>query len=100
MAAQIGEGDVQRLVTATTLGTLSGFTIGGVLGMRDAAQAHIVSNASTRYVSQLDAQRDLNTATVRGFVRHGSRWGWRLGGLAGIFGCASVADGWWLMADG
>lgn len=81
---------MHRLVNLTALASLSGFAIAGVLGMRDAAAVHIEANRNTRYVSQLDAQRDLNTATVRGFVRNGSRWGWRLGALTGLFGLVGL----------
>lgn len=70
---------------AVFFGSITGFLIGGRMGARVSGNDHMISNQLTIYPSKMQAHREYHSAVVKGFVRNGSRWGWRLGLFAGIY---------------
>eukprot|EP00112_Aurelia_sp_Birch-Aquarium-sp1_P004122 Seg1469.2 transcript_id=Seg1469.2/GoldUCD/mRNA.D3Y31 product="Complex I assembly factor TIMMDC1 mitochondrial" protein_id=Seg1469.2/GoldUCD/D3Y31 len=73
---------------ATCAGSIAGFIIGGRLGARVAGSDHIVANQLTMYPNKMQAHREYHSAVVKGFVKNGSRWGWRAGIFAGLYSAA------------
>jgi hypothetical protein len=67
-----------------------GFTAGGLYGARTAADDFIAVNQFSKFTSPMQAQREMHAASMMGFVRYGSRWGWKLGAFAGLFSAARV----------
>ena len=69
----------------TITGSCVGFMFGGVIGARNAADAHIERTKLIVYDHGFQAQREMHSASIRGFIRMGSRWGWRIGIFASLF---------------
>lgn len=54
--------------------SIAAFFLAGLAGARKEAEKHIADNKATVYQSKMSAQRDVNYAAARGFVRQGSKW--------------------------
>jgi hypothetical protein len=80
--------ELQEWPRVVFLGSVIGFVFGGLMGARLAGDKYIAMNHNTKYPHPMQAHRELHGAAMLGFVRHGSKWGWKIGMFAGIFsGC-------------
>ncbi|XP_065067316.1 complex I assembly factor TIMMDC1, mitochondrial-like [Rhopilema esculentum] len=75
----------QNASLATGVASLLGFTIGGKLGGNSSGTDHILANQLTPYRGKMVAHRAYHSAVLKGFIRNGSRWGWRAGLFAGLY---------------
>eukprot|EP00118_Oscarella_pearsei_P019966 m.214983 g.214983 ORF g.214983 m.214983 type:complete len:265 (+) comp39821_c1_seq29:1761-2555(+) len=83
--------ELQLWPVMTFAGSCVGFLFGGLMGARYAADEHVKMNKTTLYPNQMQAQRELHSASMMGMARMGARWGWRLGAFAGLFSAFNIA---------
>ncbi|XP_031562054.1 complex I assembly factor TIMMDC1, mitochondrial-like [Actinia tenebrosa] len=77
--------ELQSIPTIIGIGSVFGFLLGGQFGIRIGADHYVKQNQLTVYHSQMHAQREFQSAKTLGFVKYGSRWGWRMGLFAGLY---------------
>lgn len=77
--------ELNDFTTTVCAATMVGFLFGGMIGARHAGDKYIAMNHSAKFTSVMQAQRELHGAAMLGFVRQGSKWGWKMGLFAGIF---------------
>ena len=77
--------EVQHIPTVVSVSSIFGFLFGGQFGARIAADYYTRHNKLTIYKSVMHAQRVFQSAQTMGFVKYGSRWGWRTGLFAGLY---------------
>lgn len=77
--------ELQSWSIIAVTGSCVGFLFGGFIGARNAADAHIERTKLMIYDNEFQAHREMQSASIRGFVRMGSRWGWRVGIFASLF---------------
>ncbi|XP_038069560.1 complex I assembly factor TIMMDC1, mitochondrial-like isoform X2 [Patiria miniata] len=86
--------ELYELILMTTMGMLMGYAYGGVPASRHARDRYIQKSGAAIYSSRLEATGASYNAGVRGFIRYGYRWGWRIAFLAagfqGISTCMSL----------
>ncbi len=78
--------DMEELAYAGSAATTVGFIFGGVLSIQQSAKAFVSSAVDTKFVSQHHMQSEMNNAVLSGFLKTGSRWGWRTGLFVSFFG--------------
>ncbi|XP_066916410.1 complex I assembly factor TIMMDC1, mitochondrial-like [Clytia hemisphaerica] len=66
-------------------GSLAGFLIGGRIGARVGAVEHIENTTLSVYTSSVHAQREYHGRVFMGFLRNGSKFGWRAGVFSGLY---------------
>ncbi|KAM4560260.1 complex I assembly factor TIMMDC1, mitochondrial [Odontesthes bonariensis] len=67
------------------LGALTGFFYGGLPAARFARQRYIQVSQAEVYTSRVEAVRSAHNAAIRGFVRYGWRWSWRVSLIVTLF---------------
>lgn len=90
-------GDMQALPEELTNVVKSGFAAalvgmvyGGLPAARHARERFIQLNQAEIYHSRVDAVRSAHNAAIRGFVRYGWRWSWRVAAFVTLFNTVST----------
>lgn len=78
------------MINCGILGLAAGFVYGGIPAARHARQRYIQVSQAEMYSSRVDAVRSAHNAAIRGFVRYGWRWGWRVAVIVSVFNCANT----------
>lgn len=71
---RVTKDDIQQIFDTTFYSIIGGGLVGGLVGMRDTGDRHILENRDTRYVSAFHAQRHFNNEVLLGFVRYSLKW--------------------------
>uniref|UniRef100_H3CYA5 Complex I assembly factor TIMMDC1, mitochondrial n=1 Tax=Tetraodon nigroviridis TaxID=99883 RepID=H3CYA5_TETNG len=69
---------------------LAGLLYGGLPAARHARQRYIQVSQAELYTSRVDAVRSAHNAAIRGFVRYGWRWSWRVAAFVTLFNSVST----------
>ncbi|XP_075905515.1 complex I assembly factor TIMMDC1, mitochondrial [Nelusetta ayraudi] len=67
-----------------------GLFYGGLPAARHARQSYIQNSQAEIYTSRVDAVRSAHNAAIRGFVRYGWRWSWRVAAFVTLFNSVST----------
>lgn len=78
------------VVNSGIFGALAGLFYGGLPAARHARQRYIQVSQAEMYTSRVDAVRSAHNAAIRGFVRYGWRWSWRVAVIVTIFNSVSI----------
>ncbi|XP_017288277.1 complex I assembly factor TIMMDC1, mitochondrial [Kryptolebias marmoratus] len=92
-SAAEGQSYPEELTNIVKLGILSavtGFVYGGLPAARISRQQYIQVSQAEMYTGRVDAVRSAHNAALRGFVRYGWRWSWRVTLIATLFNCIST----------
>ncbi|XP_046820798.1 RPII140-upstream gene protein [Vespa crabro] len=77
--------ELQSLINFTSTAALVGIVVGGVIYTQGALQKFIDNNEATRFYSQIDAQRALQTNITLQFAKGAYMFSWRLTLFCGIY---------------
>uniref|UniRef100_A0A8C5E6A3 Complex I assembly factor TIMMDC1, mitochondrial n=1 Tax=Gouania willdenowi TaxID=441366 RepID=A0A8C5E6A3_GOUWI len=83
--------ELTTLVSCGFLGGVVGFVYGGIPAARHARLRYIQNSQAEMYSSRLDAVRSAHNAAIRGFVRYGWRWSWRVAVIVSMFSTVNTA---------
>uniref|UniRef100_A0A8C5S580 Complex I assembly factor TIMMDC1, mitochondrial n=1 Tax=Laticauda laticaudata TaxID=8630 RepID=A0A8C5S580_LATLA len=74
-----------HIVKAAFTGSLVGFVYGGIPGYLNAKKQYIEQCGGELYHNRLDAVQSMQRSAIRGFIRYGWRWSWRVAAFVTIF---------------
>ncbi|KAJ3584801.1 hypothetical protein NHX12_015296 [Muraenolepis orangiensis] len=77
--------ELSSVLKSGLAGALVGLIHGGLPAARHARQRYIQLSQAELYTSRVDAVRSSHNAAVRGFVRYGWRWSWRVAAFVTLF---------------
>lgn len=77
--------ELQSFINFTSTTTLIGIVVGGILYTQGAVDKFIDNNEATRYYSQIDGKRALQTHVTLQFAKGAYMFGWRLTVFCGIY---------------
>uniref|UniRef100_A0A8C6KJ46 Complex I assembly factor TIMMDC1, mitochondrial n=1 Tax=Nothobranchius furzeri TaxID=105023 RepID=A0A8C6KJ46_NOTFU len=72
------------------VGAVAGFLYGGLPAARFARQRYIQVSQAEVYRGRVDAVRSSHHAAIRGFLRYGWRWSWRVSLIVTLFSSVST----------
>lgn len=78
------------MVKSGVVAALAGLIYGGLPAARLARQRYIQASQAEIYTSRVDAVRSAHNAAIRGFVRYGWRWSWRVAAFVTLFNSVST----------
>ncbi|XP_013866189.1 complex I assembly factor TIMMDC1, mitochondrial [Austrofundulus limnaeus] len=67
-----------NILQLSFLGAVTGFIYGGLPAARTYRQRYIQVSQAELYTGRVDAVRSAHNAALRGFIRYGWRWSWRV----------------------
>lgn len=82
--------EVSNVIKSGVFAALAGLIYGGLPAARDARQRYIQISQAEIYTSRVDAVRSAHNAAIRGFVKYGWRWSWRVAAFVTIFNSVST----------
>ncbi|XP_070850154.1 complex I assembly factor TIMMDC1, mitochondrial [Chaetodon trifascialis] len=82
--------ELTSVVKSGVFAALAGWIYGGLPAARDARQRYIQASQAEIYTSRVDAVRSAHNAAIRGFVRYGWRWSWRVAAFVTLFNSVST----------
>ncbi|XP_071988292.1 complex I assembly factor TIMMDC1, mitochondrial [Engystomops pustulosus] len=82
--------EAEFLVKSAVTGALVGVVYGGVPAARFSREQYIKHSQTEVYRHRVEAVRSVHNAAIRGFLRYGFRWGWRVAAFVSIFNCVST----------
>lgn len=82
--------EITNVVNSGALGALAGFVYGGLPAARYARERYIQVSQAELYTNRVDAVRSAHNAAIRGFVRYGWRWSWRVAVIVTLFSSVST----------
>ncbi|XP_026157590.1 complex I assembly factor TIMMDC1, mitochondrial [Mastacembelus armatus] len=82
--------EVTNVIKSGTVAALAGLIYGGVPGARHARQRYIQVSQAEIYSTRVEAVRLAHNAAIRGFVRYGWRWSWRVAAFVTLFNSVST----------
>ncbi|XP_051915252.1 complex I assembly factor TIMMDC1, mitochondrial isoform X1 [Hippocampus zosterae] len=77
--------EVTSVVKSGLVASLAGLIYGGLPAARHARQRYIQLSQAELYTSRVEAVRSVHHAAIRGFVRYGLRWSWRVAAFVSLF---------------
>lgn len=83
--------EIQHIPSVVCYTAAFAFLFGGQFGKRIADDHYRRHNQLTVYQSAMHAKRQYQSSVALGFVKYGSRWGWRAGVFSGIYSFLLVA---------
>ncbi|XP_069800931.1 complex I assembly factor TIMMDC1, mitochondrial [Dendropsophus ebraccatus] len=83
--------EVEFILKSTLTGAMIGMVYGGVPAARLSREHYLKHSQAEVYRHRIEAVRSVHNAAIRGFIRYGFRWGWRVAAFVGIFNCVSTA---------
>uniref|UniRef100_A0A3B5MPM1 Complex I assembly factor TIMMDC1, mitochondrial n=1 Tax=Xiphophorus couchianus TaxID=32473 RepID=A0A3B5MPM1_9TELE len=82
--------EVITVMKCGILGAFTGFLYGGLPAARLARQRYIQISQAELYTSRVEAVRSAHNAAIRGFLRYGWRWSWRVSVIVTLFSSVST----------
>lgn len=82
--------EVKNVVKGGLTAALVGLVYGGLPGARHARQRFIQLSQAEMYNSRVEAVRSAHNAAIRGFLRYGWRWSWRVAAFVTLFNTVST----------
>ncbi|XP_069059084.1 complex I assembly factor TIMMDC1, mitochondrial [Pleurodeles waltl] len=82
--------EVNTLLKGALTGVIVGFVYGGVPAARHARSRFIEQSQAEVFRHRVEAVRAAHNAALRGFIRYGWRWGWRVAAFVTLFNSASL----------
>ncbi|XP_054879205.1 complex I assembly factor TIMMDC1, mitochondrial-like [Poeciliopsis prolifica] len=82
--------EVMTVMKCGILGAFIGFLYGGLPAARLARQRYIQTSQAELYTGRVEAVRSAHNAAIRGFVRYGWRWSWRVSVIVTLFSSVST----------
>ncbi|XP_043965415.1 complex I assembly factor TIMMDC1, mitochondrial isoform X2 [Gambusia affinis] len=82
--------EVMTVVKCGILGAFAGFLYGGLPAARLARQRYIQVSQAELYTGRMEAVRSAHNAAIRGFLRYGWRWSWRVSVIVTLFSSVST----------
>ncbi|KAF7664155.1 hypothetical protein LDENG_00187200 [Lucifuga dentata] len=82
--------ELTNLVKSGLVAALAGLIYGGLPAARHARQRYIQASQAEIYTSRVEAVRSAHNAAIRGFVRYGWRWSWRVAAFVTLFNSVST----------
>nr|XP_055064834.1 complex I assembly factor TIMMDC1, mitochondrial [Misgurnus anguillicaudatus]XP_055064836.1 complex I assembly factor TIMMDC1, mitochondrial [Misgurnus anguillicaudatus] len=77
--------EMRSIVKSGIAAAMVGMVYGGLPGARDARERFIQFSQAEIYQNRVDAVRSAHNAAIRGFVRFGWRWSWRVAAFVTLF---------------
>nr|XP_048725258.1 complex I assembly factor TIMMDC1, mitochondrial isoform X3 [Caretta caretta] len=74
-----------NIIKATFSGAVIGWAYGGLPAFHHAKTQYIERSQAEIFQNRLDAVQSAHRAAVRGFIRYGWRWSWRIATFVAIF---------------
>lgn len=84
--------EIQHIPRVVVYTSVFAFLFGGQFGKRIIDENFRRHNQLTVYDSVMHAKRQYQASVALGFVKYGSRWGWRAGLFSGVFSILLVAS--------
>ncbi|XP_056882202.1 complex I assembly factor TIMMDC1, mitochondrial [Takifugu flavidus] len=78
------------VIKSGVVAAFAGLLYGGLPAARHARQRYIQVSQAELYTSRVDAVRSAHNAAIRGFVRYGWRWSWRVAAFVTLFNSVST----------
>lgn len=78
------------MIKSGVAAALAGLLYGGLPAARHARQRYIQLSQAEIYTSRVEAVRSAHNAAIRGFVRYGWRWSWRVAAFVTLFNSVST----------
>ncbi|XP_029516335.1 complex I assembly factor TIMMDC1, mitochondrial isoform X1 [Oncorhynchus nerka] len=82
--------ELSSVVKSTLAAALAGMIYGGLPAARHARERYIQLHQAEIYHSRVEAVRSAHNAAIRGFVRYGWRWSWRVAAFVTLFNTVST----------
>lgn len=82
--------ELTNVFKSGVVGALAGMLYGGLPAARHARRRYIQSSQAEIYTGRVDAVRSAHNAAIRGFVRYGWRWSWRVAAFVTLFNSVST----------
>ncbi|XP_030210824.1 complex I assembly factor TIMMDC1, mitochondrial isoform X2 [Gadus morhua] len=82
--------ELRSVLKSAVAGALVGLLHGGLPAARDARQRYIQLSQAELYTSRVEAVRSSHNAAIRGFLRYGWRWSWRVAAFVTLFNSVST----------
>lgn len=82
--------ELTNVFKSAAVAVVVGLFYGGLPAARHARKRYIQISQAELYSSRVDAVRSAHNAAVRGFVRYGFRWSWRVGAFVTLFNSVST----------
>ncbi|XP_028995332.1 complex I assembly factor TIMMDC1, mitochondrial [Betta splendens] len=82
--------ELTNVLKSGLVAALAGFIYGGLPGSRQARERYIQISQAEIYTSRVNAVRSAHNAAIRGFVRYGWRWSWRVAAFVTLFNSVST----------
>ncbi|XP_020506413.1 complex I assembly factor TIMMDC1, mitochondrial [Labrus bergylta] len=82
--------ELTNVIKGGLVAALAGLIYGGLPAARHARERYIQSSQAEIYTSRVDAVRSAHNAAIRGFVRYGWRWSWRVAAFVTLFNSVST----------
>ncbi|KAL2087628.1 hypothetical protein ACEWY4_016456 [Coilia grayii] len=82
--------EVTNVIKSGVMAALVGLVYGGLPGARHARKRFIKLSQAEVYSSRVEAVRSAHNAAIRGFLRYGWRWSWRVAAFVMLFNTVST----------
>lgn len=82
--------ELTSVIKSGVVAALAGLIYGGLPAARHARERYIQNSQAEIYTSRVDAVRSAHNAAIRGFVRYGWRWSWRVAAFVTLFNSVST----------
>ncbi|XP_067349916.1 complex I assembly factor TIMMDC1, mitochondrial isoform X2 [Channa argus] len=82
--------ELTHVIKSGVVAALAGLIYGGLPAARHARQRYIQISQAEIYNSRVEAVRSAHNAAIRGFVRYGWRWSWRVAAFVTLFNSVST----------
>ncbi|XP_051558506.1 complex I assembly factor TIMMDC1, mitochondrial isoform X1 [Myxocyprinus asiaticus] len=86
--------ELRSIVKSGIAAAMLGMVYGGLPGARHARERFIQLSQAEIYQNRVDAVRSAHNAAIRGFVRFGWRWSWRVAAFVTLFKSSQALSGW------
>ncbi|KAJ0009304.1 hypothetical protein NQD34_001006 [Periophthalmus magnuspinnatus] len=82
--------EVTNVLKSGAVAAVAGLFYGGLPAAREARERYIQMSQAEMYTGRVDAVRSAHNAAIRGFVRYGWRWSWRVAAFVTLFNTVST----------
>ncbi|XP_029370405.1 complex I assembly factor TIMMDC1, mitochondrial [Echeneis naucrates] len=82
--------ELTSVIKSGVAAAVAGFLYGGLPAARHARQGYIQASQAEMYTSRVEAVRSAHNAAIRGFIRYGWRWSWRVATFVTLFNSVST----------
>lgn len=82
--------EAEFIMKSALTGAMIGLVYGGIPAARLSREQYIKHSHAEVFRHRIEAVRSVHNAAIRGFLRYGFRWGWRVATFVTIFNCVST----------